>query len=300
MYISESIGFKIKSVREYLHLSQKDLCEGICSQAYISLVEKGNKNISADILFKLSQRLGVNIHYFFEYYQSERDDYIQITMDNIRSEINKRNYQQVQTLITKEKNNPLFSSNKFVLQFIKWNEGICKFHLENDPDFAITLFDEALSMSDTTNKNYSEREIEILLSKAIIVAEEDLDESILIFEEILSGLSGILKLKDLQIPIRIYYNYSRILTKKGLYDKAIQLSKKGIVLNKTHDFSYLLGELFFQMALNYKKLHYCDLMKENYYLANQAFNIKGDKEAINILHKAFEHIEDGPLKLIEI
>ncbi|WP_158598312.1 helix-turn-helix domain-containing protein [Falsibacillus albus] len=292
MLISESIGFKIKNLREYLNISQKSLCEGVCSQAYISLVEKGDKNISADILFKLSRRLGVNINFFFEYYESQRDDYIQITMENIRSEVSKRNYTQVRSLIKNEKYNPLFSSSMHVQQFFKWHEGICEFHLGEDRDKALSLMDEALGMEYTTKNNYSERELEILLSKAIIVAEKDILASIEIFEEIIHGLSLILRISDNKIPIRIYYNYSRILTKNKEYEKSNQFAKKGIILNKKHHFMYLLGELYFQIALNYQKSKNFIRVKEYYILAEQVFNILNDEQSKNILYDVFKDIHE--------
>ena len=48
-----------------MRLSQQTLAEGICEQSQISKIERGHFIPSADLLFKLSQRLEVPLDYFF-------------------------------------------------------------------------------------------------------------------------------------------------------------------------------------------------------------------------------------------
>ena len=55
--------FRLK--RKELRLSQQTLAEGICEQSQISKIERGHFIPSADLLFKLSQRLEVPFDYFF-------------------------------------------------------------------------------------------------------------------------------------------------------------------------------------------------------------------------------------------
>ena len=59
------LGEKFKLQRKKLGLSQKSLAEGICEQSQISKIERGHFIPSADLLFKLSQRLEVPLDYFF-------------------------------------------------------------------------------------------------------------------------------------------------------------------------------------------------------------------------------------------
>ncbi|MEW4328459.1 helix-turn-helix domain-containing protein [Rossellomorea marisflavi] len=287
MYISESIGWKIKHIREWLKISQKDLCEGICSQAYISMVEKGDKNISADILFRLAQRLGVNISYFFDYFETKRDDYIQLTMENIRMEIKNRNYEQVLRILTIEKKNPIFFYNTQVEQFFLWNEAICLYQINGDLSGAVNLLDQSLAMSRTADKGMSERSLEILISKAIFLTETNITDSINLFESIIKSLHKHPWVSDKKIPIKIYYNYARILTKEKNYQYSIDLCMKAIKLNERFDLNYLLGELYFQQALNYKKNHEMELSKEFYHKAYMILTLREDKEGLRILKDNF-------------
>lgn len=60
------IGDIIKEQRLFKNMSRKTLSEGICSEKYIYLIEKNERNPSAYILNLLSERIGIDL---FEYYQ---------------------------------------------------------------------------------------------------------------------------------------------------------------------------------------------------------------------------------------
>ncbi|MBV6684081.1 helix-turn-helix domain-containing protein [Bacillus sp. JRC01] len=70
------IGKKIKELRKAIGITQGELAEGICTQALISRIEKGDIYPSATVLYRISQRLGVDVNYFFEIGSTERHDYI--------------------------------------------------------------------------------------------------------------------------------------------------------------------------------------------------------------------------------
>lgn len=56
-----TLAEKFRLKRKELRLSQQTLAEGICEQSQISKIERGHFIPSADLLFKLSQRLEVPI-----------------------------------------------------------------------------------------------------------------------------------------------------------------------------------------------------------------------------------------------
>ncbi len=60
-----TLAEKFRLKRKELGLSQQTLAEGICEQSQISKIERGHFIPSADLLFKLSQRLEVPLDYFF-------------------------------------------------------------------------------------------------------------------------------------------------------------------------------------------------------------------------------------------
>lgn len=60
------IGDIIKEQRTLNNMSRQTIAEGICSEKYIYLIERNERNPSAYILDQLSEKLGIDL---FEYYQ---------------------------------------------------------------------------------------------------------------------------------------------------------------------------------------------------------------------------------------
>ena len=62
----EKIGEKVRGVRKEMGMSQKDLAEKVdfSSSTAISLIESGERNISIDVLQKISTLSGKSIDYF--------------------------------------------------------------------------------------------------------------------------------------------------------------------------------------------------------------------------------------------
>jgi ribosome-binding protein aMBF1 (putative translation factor) len=58
------IGKRIHDVRKTKGISQEDLAKGICSQAQISKIEKGQSHPTVKTLFLISERLEVDCYYF--------------------------------------------------------------------------------------------------------------------------------------------------------------------------------------------------------------------------------------------
>lgn len=253
-HFSIQLGERIKDLRKYIKMTQKELAESICSQAFISQIESGEIGPSSEILYKISQRLGVDVNYFFDSLSSPNLEYVNETFVLIRTYIQERDYESLYRLIKLEKNNPLFQT-ELNRQFLTWHEGVCIYYLKNDYENAQELFEKALRITNITNKVYTERELEILLSEAIIYSEiKDYDKAVLHFKKVEKAIKQLPVFNDFKILIRFYFNYSRCLSSKKEYLESIILGKKGMRVCKLNSSFYALGELYFQTAVNYSHL----------------------------------------------
>jgi transcriptional regulator with XRE-family HTH domain len=290
---SGNIGEKVKDLRRYFGISQKALCQNICSQAYVSRLEKGEINVSADILFLLSRRLGVEISYFFDNYNSPRSEYVTTTIKQIRDAIDKRNYKRADEMVTLELKNPLFSNNLDANQFLLWNKGICSYHLGKGKEQALFYINKALECSITTRKNYSEREIEILLSKAIILQETTrAHEAKAIFEELLKALKKNVYISDPKIHVRSYFNYQRLLIHLEEHKEAIRIGKLGIAFAKDSDLMYLQGEIYYQEARCYRRLGELSKAYESLKKATYCFTLNDDVELYEYAMEFINELEE--------
>src|SRR5699024_1124035 len=102
-------GATIKSKRKEVGLTQKELSEGICTQALISRIEKGDIVPQNSILDKLANRLNINIEELNTIaYQSRYNNEIVEIKDNIRRSLGRRDYRQIETIL--ERNKPLINN----------------------------------------------------------------------------------------------------------------------------------------------------------------------------------------------
>nr|WP_255639860.1 helix-turn-helix domain-containing protein [Pseudalkalibacillus hwajinpoensis] len=248
----DTLGYALRELRLYLGLSQSDLSEGICTQALISQIENNDVSPSAELLYQLASRLGVDINYFFHMKETPRLDYVNEVIRQVRKHIKRREYREVAEILEAEEANPLFRTVKNK-QFYLWHKAICTYYLERDPHSALQLLDEALRLTTTTSKNYSEREIELLISMAILYSEEkDWERALPLFHKALYHVRFFPIINDETIEIRLYYNYSKALSTCRNYEKALSIAREGFLLCREKQRLYLFGELSYQCG----KLHY--------------------------------------------
>jgi transcriptional regulator with XRE-family HTH domain len=287
---ASEIGEKIRQLRKYTKISQSELAEGICTQAFISQVEKGDVCPSSEMLYRISSRLRVDINYFFDNIYCPRMEYVEEVCNQIREYVLKRDYLNLRTIINFEKRSPLFQSGENK-QFLLWHEGICSFYVDKNGEQAIELLDQALSITQLTENVYSEREIEILLSKAIIFSElGENNVSLSTYKKVIKYLEFLpYNPKDIKIPIRIFYNYSKTLTKSGHFIESNKYCDEGISSCKTNSSFYALGELYYQKGLNYYLLNKSEDAIYNFEQSDIIFrfigNYKFSEYALNRLEK---------------
>ena len=105
------IGQRIRELRKSLKLSQEELAEGICTQAQISKIEKGDVFPYANTLYLISQKLGVDVNYFFEIGSTPRIDYVNEVIAQLKLARRKLQFEELERIISLEEKNPLFTQN---------------------------------------------------------------------------------------------------------------------------------------------------------------------------------------------
>ncbi len=63
--MKDEIAKRVQRLRKDAAMTQMELSRGICTQAQISNIEKGHLNPSSLTLFQISQKLNVDMNYFF-------------------------------------------------------------------------------------------------------------------------------------------------------------------------------------------------------------------------------------------
>jgi transcriptional regulator with XRE-family HTH domain len=251
------IGKKIKELRKMNGLTQGELAEGICTQALVSQIEKGMTYPSAEALYEISNKLGVDINYFFEVGASPRMDYLQEVEHQLKRIRRRGKYAEIKDIIKIEEKNPLFQQEPANMQLLLWNKGIYQYEVEKNPEKALKTLKEAYNLTTKVKKALSEREIEIILTMGAIHATENhLQKALELYNKVKDTMMGNRELSDKAIKTRFLYNLSRVLTRIGHYEESIRYCTEGVKWCLVEEHMYLLGELHYHIGYNYELLGY--------------------------------------------
>ncbi|WP_044339945.1 helix-turn-helix domain-containing protein [Rossellomorea aquimaris] len=284
------VGQKIKELRKNIGLSQEELAEGICTQAQISKIEKGDVFPYASTLFLISRKLGVDVNYFFDIGMTPRLDYVQEVSKQLQIARRSMNYKEMKEIVTAEEENPLFFNNNRNLQLLQWHKGIYQYELNKNVGKAEEILREAISLSHTTDKIWTEREIEILLTIGVMYSEEgDWKKALEIYQEVKTHILALPNLHDFTLRTRLYYNIARVLTRLKNFEESIQYCNEAIDWCVLKDNMYLLGELHYHIGYNYELQGIINEAQKYMQKALIVFELQGDDKFIQFIRRKIEN-----------
>ena len=250
-----AIGQRIRELRKSLKLSQEELAEGICTQAQISKIEKGDVYPYANTLYLISQKLGVDVNYFFEIGSTPRLDYVNEVARQLKLARKNLDYDEMLRIIKTEEHNPLFTQNGRNLQLILWHKAICEDALNQNTEKAIELLQKTITITHKSDKVWTEREIEFLLSMGTIYFHNDqIEKALEIYTAAKDHLTQLAFISDHTLLPRLNYNIARVYTRQKDYETSIAICKQGIKFCIDNDNLFPIGELHYQISYNYEKL----------------------------------------------
>ena len=208
------IGTKIKEMRKVVGLTQGDLAEGICTQALISRIEKGDIYPSATALYQIAVKLGVDINYFFEIGTTPRLDYIREVERQLKFLRNTWDYNGMIDVVKMEEKNPLFYKDNEKLQLLYWHKAIYLHEEIKETESAIILLHKAYHLTAHPKKAMSEREMQILSTIGTIhAALHQYDEALDYYYQVETAMKTTEHLQEKEIKTKLFYSIARVLTR---------------------------------------------------------------------------------------
>ena len=278
-----AVGKKIKELRKNSGLSQEELSEGICTQAQISKIEKGIVYPYASTLYQISQKLGVDVNYFFDIGTTPRLDYVQEVSRQLQIMRRSLRFKEMMEIVQAEEVNPLFFQNKKNLQLLLWHKGIYLYEVKKDLKAAIETLQEAINITHIKGKVMLEREIEILLTMGAIYYWEDIDKALKTFEDIKGHIQLLPDLNDYTIKTRLFMNMARTLTRLNRINDSNQYCEDAIKWCLHKDSLYLLGEIHYQKGYNFELLNQPERAKMYMEKALIVFELQQDDKYISFI-----------------
>ncbi len=242
------IGKKISELRKEMNLTQGELARGICTQSLISLIERGESDPSAEVLYQIAKKLGVDVNYFFEIGSTTRLDYVNEVEKQLRRTRIFYQYNEMMEIVAAEEKNPMFYHDPSKLQLLYWHKSIYFAEEKKEYSKAIDLLKMAIDLVPAKNRAHTELELEMMMSLGGFEYRLEHFEQMLCqyqkVETIINSTNRILS--DTTIKTRVYSNLGRAHTNIGNFEES------NVLLNKGIDWCIECGDLYLMPALHYQ------------------------------------------------
>jgi len=247
--VIHSVGDKIKQERKKQGMTQKALCEGICSQAEISKIENGRNSPTIDLLQQICRRLRIPISLFFE------DEFVSQKLNEIDQRMLRHMREKTYSAMEKDLEEYAKSNTEFEIQvLIRYHQKLL-LHEKGNIDFR-TCISALLKL--VTEESLVEKSFllytRIQMAIAVLYTNhEDYTHSHQIYEELLKLPYRTREYK--KIKMKIMYNYLRNLYRLKRFEEGLQEVEQVIEETKRlQDLTYL-GHFYYQKGFFLESLH---------------------------------------------
>ncbi|WP_170061465.1 helix-turn-helix domain-containing protein [Rummeliibacillus pycnus] len=288
-----SLGSEIMRLRKEKNLTQKELAEEICTQATISMIEKGAIKPGLDILYLISLKLDKPISYFANIMLNEDYPLINSIVQELESLTISHNYQLIYSIIKRELS--FKPKDKWYEIFLHWHYFLSAYYLNFiSIDIAIERLTNLLNNEHNSILKKDFLYDRICNSIAILYStNKNYEKALSFYNKINLNINDTMspRLNHQVYKLRIIYNKA-----KTLYDmNSLEESKKQIELGikcsiNLENMSFL-GSFYYYLGLIQEKLN--DKSEDISHSFNKAyffFNIldrKMYKEIMEKEHRVF-------------
>lgn len=260
-----SIGNEIKRIRKEKKMTQKQLCDGICSQAEISKIENGRNSPTIDLLQQIAKRLRVPISLLFQD-RLESEQYRKYDM-HFSQLLREKKFGQLEEEISKK----IVNQTKELTLLKSYFEILLKFKIAHiDYRTASSLLSHLTEKEDIW---YESPQVFIRIKMAIsnlYTENEQFHLSEKVYLELESLSYDTLELKK-QL-LKIYYNHSQLLTFQKKYDEGMALTEKALVESLALNDSSFIAHFYYQRGYYNEVLGNIESTKRDYTVAYTLFH----------------------------
>jgi len=280
------LGDAIKNKRIEMGITQKELAEGICTQALISRIEKGDVTPKKDILNKLEERLNLEkdqLNQIKQYYN--KNTKVTNLKKTIRRYLAKRDYETIENLLDENEDliDHIYDKNDKV--FFKWIEASIKDKIYQDKNSALEILN-SISL-DKINKELA---LEVISAIGVIYFKDgDYEKATNIFQH---GLNLMDDKIDYKIQAKTLLNYCLTLDKLEKYENALYYLSEGIDLLVKNDSLYLLGDYHHAKGHIFYSLKNYDEAEKNIEIAATIFELQNNNKLLSLSKLALTELNN--------
>ncbi|TFJ43433.1 hypothetical protein CKN80_12855 [Carnobacterium divergens] len=271
------LGEKVKELRKNKRFSQKQLAEGICTQVTISKIENHNSIPTMNILSKLCERLGVDIHDVCINEGDSNENYAIFQQVDQLCDIFQ--YKEAYEILKKKLNEERLSTihEKKMYFYLMGKILLMGF---NDIEEALHYLNLELIVDRSERVDFTD----VLVSNTIGVAyhlKKETSKAKIYFVQSIQDLEKLTNhdLKNLDKILLIYFNTAKFYSDIGDYHEAIKLCETGIQMAEAEKTTSQLDKLYYEKAFNEAMNGQLEEAKKGYFIA-MAFAIMNKNDVI--------------------
>ncbi|MGD6849056.1 helix-turn-helix domain-containing protein [Rossellomorea aquimaris] len=286
------LGKEIIRLRKQNSMTQNDLAQGVCTQAALSLIERGQTKPTLETIFFISLKLNKPISYFLQYLLDDNVEYINRTVSFIENLAIKQRFNDVHQLTQKELR-PMENNNRtWFEQYLRWMNVISSYRLKRENyQMTVSLLKDLLKEEYFLINQKGFLHFKILNSLALIHGENDnLTSSLMYYNKALKSEFKEVTPSLLRQPeiyrLRILYNKAKTLYDLKKYQEALETVVQGIKESKENENISMLGNFYYYQGQCYEKMNGdCSSIKEAYRNAEFIYGFLGNDTYLNIVRE---------------
>lgn len=241
MIVKQKIAALIKQKRLEKGWSQKELADGLCTQAIVSKIEKAEGSPSVELFFNLANRLEISAESITDLFHLKSVPTSSFFTKEIREALYVRAYERLDYILQLVDIGGLNEEDSLYYHFVE----------------AVVLHgyyrrtDEALDKLRFVLQKAKEREyLNLSFEAGIAVANcySELEQYDASYREFQSWLAFYRQVPDAQLRLLFLYSYARILYLRQEFEQAILYVEECLVLHRKEKTFYMLGHIYFLLS----------------------------------------------------
>jgi len=280
--VIHSVGDKIKQERKKQKMTQKDLCEGICSQAEISKIENGRNSPTIDLLQQICRRLRIPISLFFE------DEIVSQKLNEIDQRMIR--HLREKTYSNMEKDLVSYKKSNVAIEIqilIRYHQELLEYERGNiDFRTCIASLLQVVRLQGVEEKSFLLYTRIQMVIAVLYTNHEEYTHAHRIYKELLTLPYQTREYK--KIRMKIMYNFIRNLVDSERFEEGLQEVQQVIEEAKQlQDLTYL-GQFYFQKGILLEALNSSEVsVREAYTTAYSFFIATKNYSYLKILNTYF-------------
>lgn len=256
---NNSLGLEIMKLRKSLKITQAQLSKDICSQATISMIEKGKIIPGLDILYLIALKLNISLSYFANIMLNENYSYTNSIVIQIEALTTEHNYNLVYKIVKRELS--FEQKDKWYNIFLKWTYYLSSYKL-NHLSIEMTLIKLKTLVEDTSNNTILRKDFldeKIYNTIAILFATNNNYERALFYYNKINlnkNFATPPRLNQEIYYLRITYNKAKTYYDMKNYEHAKDLIQTGIEKSIKLENISLIGNFYYYLGQVQEKLSY--------------------------------------------